>query len=394
MDKNKSNKIICKTLNSDKITSDLITSKNIIIDDKQYVGFKDNDYDFINNIPTKNYSIVVKKTGIFKSNIMIGKSTYIGYNHNDIKTLNDDTILHINGDTEINGDLYVYNDINTDKNVNVEKSVNIGFENDILEENTSKLNVNGDAQIIGNTNIYGSVTVNNDIFIKKNSTFNQDIIINNSLILKSQNINNIQFYKQNSENSKKSSKNNNLKKSETTEQLLSPLVQRERGTALLSLNSYNQLLDNIIASSYDENQIKKEYSSIKFCSNNNKFMNASIISINKKFNIINTKNNNEEHIICFILAYAIHFKNKILNISPIPNTFTVVNHNNIVIKTAKGNSDETDSHINFFPNNDSKSNNDSKINNHSKSNNNSKTETSSNEDSTSDNDDSKINESS
>jgi len=292
MDKKENfNKINCKSIKTNKIASSFINSENNIVNNKIYVGYKNEDYDMVDYINKNDFGISVKTDALFNSNLVVNKQVFFGYEHSVTEKLNNDTVLHINGDTEINGDIYVYNDINTDKSINVEKSINIGFDCELngIDEK-SKLNVNGDSELVGNVNIYGEITINNNLTVNENANFNKNININNNLILKSETIANLGIIDN-----------------------------------CISLQSFKKLLKNILKSVKDKN-FTTDSCAINFLYNDKSVLNTSILSVTKKIII---ENNIE--INCYSLIYAISNKKNIICCKPILDTFFIINSENELI---------------------------------------------------------------
>jgi hypothetical protein len=181
----KTKQIICTTL-----ATNLLESSISVIEDKAFIGFTEKDKENIKNLSTNNNNSVYVKNNINALNsISCGDKIYIGYT--DFSNLNNDTNLHVKGDSEINGNLYVYNDIVVNKNLYTCCNLNIGYDNcDNINNNDYILNVNGQSFFKDNIYIAKSILVEDNIVTNKESFLNS-IYLNTNIKLDNEIIENI-----------------------------------------------------------------------------------------------------------------------------------------------------------------------------------------------------------
>lgn len=303
----KSKYVLANTIKANKISSKLSKSVNNVVSDKNFVGFNEDDYQHVEKMcELKNVNLFVKNKSQFFDNISCEKNLHIrgqhiiGYTEGEIANLNNDTSLHIKGDTEINGNLFVYQNINSDKQINVEQSINIGFEKE-LPDNTSRLNVNGNSEFVGDNIIYGSEYIKNNLIVNDKANFYNDIFMSNSICLKKENINNISIVDN-----------------------------------IISSDNYKILLTNILTSVKNNNQ--SESSVLKFYSKKNSNIYSGLISASKKFIIFDNKfstsdtnNVQGKKILAFILVYGIYSNSKIISVKPVLDTFVLIDSNENII---------------------------------------------------------------
>ena len=98
---------------------------------------------------------------------------------------------------------------------------------------------------------------------------------------------------------------------------ISKINELEINPDSLSYSTYKFLLKNILDNT--KNSSKKNISSIKFFNDNTNFT-QTIIPINKKFIF------GDIHIYSFLLSYSVYFKNKIIEVKPIMDTFILINN--------------------------------------------------------------------
>ena len=156
----KSKYVLANTIKANKISTKLSKSLNNVISDKNFIGYDENDYEDVEKMcKINNVNLFVKNKSTFfndvscENNLYIKSKNVVGYSDTEYSDLNNDTTLHVKGDSEINGNLFVYQNINSDKNINVQQCINIGFENESLD-NTSILNVNGNSEFVGDNVVY------------------------------------------------------------------------------------------------------------------------------------------------------------------------------------------------------------------------------------------------
>ena len=308
----KSKYVLANTIKANKISTKLSKSLNNVISDKNFIGYDENDYEDVEKMcKINNVNLFVKNKSTFfndvscENNLYIKSKNVVGYSDTEYSDLNNDTTLHVKGDSEINGNLFVYQNINSDKNINVQQCINIGFENESLD-NTSKLNVNGNSEFVGDNVVYGSEYIKNNLVVNEKAHFYNEILTSNSLCLKKEFINNVVIV-------------NNI----------------------ISENNYKILLNNILSSIQNNDQ--SESSIIKFYSKKNKNICSGLISASKKFIIghdptltnqteINPDNQLSNKISGFILVYGIYSNSKIISIKPILDTFILIDSNDNVVK--------------------------------------------------------------
>lgn len=277
----KSKYVLANTIKANKISSKLLKSVNNVTSDKMFIGYNEDDYQNVEKMcELTTVNLFVKNKSQFFDNVFCDKNicirgnTVMGYNEKECADLNDNTNLHVKGDSIINGNLFVNEDINSSKNINIQQCVNIGFEKEI-PDNTSRLNVNGNSEFVGDNIVYGSEYIKNNLIVNDKANFYNDIFMSNSITLKKEIINTINI-------------TNNT----------------------ISANDYKLLLANILSSIQNHNQ--SESSVIKFYSKKNSNMYSGLISASKKFIVsdkelvksgeINTNANKK--IIAFILVYG------------------------------------------------------------------------------------------
>ena len=291
--------------------NNFIETNNIVIEDKAFIGFTEQDDHII-----KNYSLINNTSLYVKNNINVLKSIqcndkiYIGYTN--IKELNDDTNLHVKGDVEFNGNLYVYDDLIVDNNLYTCKSLNVGFTSNLNNNNVHTLNINGTSSFNDNLYIDKSILVEDNIIVNNDSYLN-NIFLNTNIDLEKEIIENINISK------------------------------------TLLFNDKLIIIKNIIKSlKYKNNELK----GIIFNRGDNTYNNG-IASVSKKI-IINGKTYNTFILVNFIS----HQKIKTI-IKPIIETFTIIDENFKHIK------DSNNANLNFIDNmsDDDISSNDENINN-------------------------------
>lgn len=308
----KSKYVLANTIKANKISTKLSKSLNNVISDKNFIGYDENDYEDVEKMcKINNVNLFVKNKSTFfddvscENNLYIKSKNVVGYSDTEYSDLNNDTTLHVKGDSEINGNLFVYQNINSDKNINVQQCINIGFENESLD-NTSKLNVNGNSEFVGDNIVYGSEYIKNNLVVNEKAHFYNEILMSNSLCLKKEFINNVVIV-------------NNI----------------------ISEHDHKILLNNILTSIQNNDQ--SESSIIKFYSKKNNNICSGLISASKKFiighgpnlinqTVINSDNQLSNKILGFILVYGIYSNSKIISIKPILDTFILIDSNDNVVK--------------------------------------------------------------
>lgn len=297
----KSRYVLTNVVKSNKLTTKLLKSSNIVASDKTFMGYSENDYENVEKMCKNNdTNLFVKGKSTFsdnvncQNNISVKTQIIAGYKENEIDDLNNDTNLHIKGDSELNGNLYVYQNIKSDKNINVENSLNIGFQNNV-PDNTSKLNVNGNSEFVGDNIVYGTEYVKNNLIVNDKATFYNDIFLSNSIALKKEQMTNVKI-------------NNNI----------------------ISID-HSQILINKIIESIMTNDTEENYSALKFYSKKNCNINSGITSISKQFII------DEKKYFSFILAFCVYSNYKILVVKPIIDTFVLLDTNENLINISNNN---------------------------------------------------------
>jgi hypothetical protein len=285
----KSKYVLANTVKTNKLSSKLSKSVNCVTSDKSFIGYNDDDYENVEKMCNlDNINLFVKNKAHFSDcitcdkNLNIKMQTTIGYHENEIDTLNNNTTLHIKGNTEINGNL------NVNQNINSEQCINIGFENEV-PANTSKLNVNGNSEFVGDNIIYGSEYVKNNLIVNDKATFYNDVFLGNSVTLKKESINDIIII-------------NNM----------------------ISMENYKVLLNNILSSIQEHSQ--DESSALKFYSKKNNNMYSGLLSASKKFLLSKKKT------VAFILVYAVYSNSRIICVKPVLDTFIIIDSKENLIK--------------------------------------------------------------
>ena len=305
----KSKYVLANTIKANKISSKLSKSVNNVVSDKNFVGFNEDDYQHVEKMcELNNVNLFVKHKSQFFDNISCEKNLhikcqqFIGYTEAEYNNLNNDTTLHIKGDTEMNGNLFVYQHINCEKQINAEQCINIGFENE-LPDNTSRLNVNGNSEFVGDNIIYGSEYIKNNLIVNDKANFFNDIFMSNSIYLKKEIMNNVSIVDN-----------------------------------TISSNNYKVLLNNMLLSIKNHNQ--SESSVLKFYSKKNSNLYSGLISASKKFIIdnntelstsIDANDNSDKKILAFILVHGIYSNSKIISVKPVIDTFVLVDSKENII---------------------------------------------------------------
>ena len=186
----KANSIKTKHSTCSTLSSNLIESNITVIEDKAFIGFTEKDQDKIKNLSSNvNNSLNVKNNINVLNSICCGDKIYIGYT--DFSNLNNDTNLHVKGDSEINGNLYVYNDIVVNKNLYTCCNLNVGYDNcDNINNDDYILNINGQSCFKDNIYIAKSLLIEDNIVANKESYLNS-IFLNTNITLDKEIIENI-----------------------------------------------------------------------------------------------------------------------------------------------------------------------------------------------------------
>jgi len=180
----KTKEIICSTL-----STNLLESSINVIEDKAFIGFTEKDKENIKNLSSNNNNSLYIKNNISALNsISCGDKIYIGYT--DFSFLNDDTNLHVKGDSEINGNLYVYNDIVVNKSLYTCCNLNVGYDNCDNINNDYILNINGKSYFKDNIYVAKSILIEDNIVTNKESYLNS-IYLNTNIKLDKEIIENI-----------------------------------------------------------------------------------------------------------------------------------------------------------------------------------------------------------
>jgi hypothetical protein len=280
----KSNIIRSKQNISITSINNFIETNNIVVEDKAFIGFSEQDDRLI-----KDFSLINDTSLHVKNNINVLKSIrcndkiYIGYTN--INELNTDTNLHVKGDIEFNGNLYVYDDIVVDNNLYACKSLNVGFTNNLVNKDLHIVNINGTSNFKDNLYIDKSILVEENIIVNKDSYLN-NIFLNTNIDLEKEIIENIDIKK-----------------------------------TLLN-NDKLIIIKNIVNSLKTKNN---ELKGIVFNRGDNTYNNG-IASVSKKI-IINNKTYNTFMLVNFIS----HDKIKTI-IKPIMETFTIIDENFQIVK--------------------------------------------------------------
>ena len=174
------------------LTSNLIESNVTVIEDKAFIGFTEKDQDKIKILSSDvNNSLNIKNNLNVLNSICCNNKIYIGYT--DFSNLNQDTNLHVKGDTEINGNLYIYNDIVVNKNLYTCCNLNVGYDNcDNIDndDNDYILNINGKSCFKDNIYIAKSLLIEDNIVANKES-YLHSIYLNTNIKLDNEIIENI-----------------------------------------------------------------------------------------------------------------------------------------------------------------------------------------------------------
>jgi len=194
----KANSIKIKHSISTTLSTNLLESSTAVIEDKAFIGFTEKDKENIKILSSNNNNSLYVKNNISALNsISCGDKIYIGYT--DFSNLNNDTNLHVKGDSEINGNLYVYNDIVVNKNLYTCCNLNVGYDNCDNINNDYMLNINGQSYFKDNIYIAKSILVEDNIVANKESYLNS-IYLNTNIKLDKEIIENITIFPLSSEN--------------------------------------------------------------------------------------------------------------------------------------------------------------------------------------------------
>jgi len=194
----KANSIKIKHSISTTLSTNLLESSTAVIEDKAFIGFTEKDKENIKILSSNNNNSLYVKNNISALNsISCGDKIYIGYT--DFSNLNNDTNLHVKGDSEINGNLYVYNDIVVNKNLYTCCNLNVGYDNCDNINNDYMLNINGQSYFKDNIYIAKSILVEDNIVANKESYLNS-IYLNTNIKLDKEIIENITIVPLSSEN--------------------------------------------------------------------------------------------------------------------------------------------------------------------------------------------------
>jgi hypothetical protein len=185
----KANIIKTKHSTSTTLSTNLLESNITVIEDKAFIGFTEKDNEDIKKFSSNNNnSLYVKKNINALNSISCGDKIYIGYT--DFSNLNNDTNLHVKGDSEINGNLYVYDDIVVNKNLYTCCNLNVGYDNCDNINNDYILNINGQSFFKDNIYLAKSILIEDNIVANKESYLNS-IYLNTNIKLDKEIIQNI-----------------------------------------------------------------------------------------------------------------------------------------------------------------------------------------------------------
>lgn len=186
----KANSIKTKHSTTITLSTNLLESSIMVIEDKAFIGFTEKDQENIKNLSSNNnISLNVKNNINALNSISCGDKIYIGYT--DFSNLNNDTNLHVKGDSEINGNLYVYNDVVVNKNLYTCCNLNVGYDNcDNINNNDYILNINGQSCFKDNIYVAKSILIEDNIVANKESYLNS-IYLNTNIKLDNEIIENI-----------------------------------------------------------------------------------------------------------------------------------------------------------------------------------------------------------
>jgi hypothetical protein len=185
----KANSIKTKHSTTTTLSTNLLESYITVIEDKAFIGFTEKDQENIKNLSlNNNISLNVKNNINALNSITCGDKIYIGYT--DFSNLNNDTNLHVKGDSEINGNLYVYNDIVVNKNLYTCCNLNVGYDNCENINNDYILNINGQSCFKDNIYVTKSILIEDNIVANKESYLNS-IYLNTNIKLDNETIENI-----------------------------------------------------------------------------------------------------------------------------------------------------------------------------------------------------------
>jgi len=185
----KANSIKTKHSTTITLSTNLLESSIVVIEDKAFIGFTEKDQDNIKILSSNNNNSLNIKNNINALNsITCGDKIYIGYT--DFSNLNTDTNLHVKGDSEINGNLYVYNDIVVNKNLYTCCNLNVGYDNCDNINMDYILNVNGQSFFKDNIYCTKSILIEDNIVANKESYLNS-VYLNTNIKLDNETIDNI-----------------------------------------------------------------------------------------------------------------------------------------------------------------------------------------------------------
>ncbi len=233
---------------------------------------------------------------LIKSDINLNLKNFVGFDDSDYQM-----ITNLN-----NSDV----SFAVKNNVCVGNSLIVGYDSNEITNKINKDNKqNYPLDVKGDSVLDGNLIVKEKLFVENSVFFNKDMFLPNPFVLEDENISNI---------------------SELT-----------ICSDSLSYSTYKFLLKNILDKT--KSSSKKQISSIKFFNDSTNFT-QTIIPINKKFIF------EDIQIHSFLLSYCIYFKNKIIEVKPIMDTFILINnHNNtfkLVLDTNYNQNDNNDKNNN------------------------------------------------
>ncbi len=215
---------------------------------------------------------------LIKSDINLNLKNFVGFDDSDYQII---TNLN-NSDVSFAVKNYV----------SVGNSLSVGYDNNEITNKINKDNQqNYSLDVKGDSILDGNLILKEKLFVENSVFFNKDIFLPNPFVLEDENI--------------------------------SKIPELTIGSDSLSYSTYKFLLKNILDKTKCSS--KKQISSIKFFNNSNNFT-QTIIPINKKFIF------KDIQIHSFLLSYCIYFKNKIIEVKPIMDTFILINNDNNTFK--------------------------------------------------------------
>jgi hypothetical protein len=167
-----------------------VLKSDINLNEKNFIGFKDSDYNIVNDLNNSEIELAVK------DNVYLGGSVFIGYEQdkiinktNEIDHLNSSKVLHINNESTFENNVNIESKLFVKNNVFLNKDIfmpnpfildledltftNLIITNDSMSFNTYKFLLKN---ILENTKICNSQNISSIKFFNPTNMFTQSII--------------------------------------------------------------------------------------------------------------------------------------------------------------------------------------------------------------------------